>query len=276
MIQEQDIIKAIDTLGLAGKDVCIHASIRAFQTNIDGGMEMIIGAFLSKGCTIMAPTFTYQYEARPAQPYMPERNGAGDYTYFLSREYEDTADVFSVNSKAISVEEMGVFSKQVLDDNSSYRGNHALNSFTAIGPHAKSLTEDQSAKDVYAPFRQLVENNGFILLMGTTLSSATIIHYAEQLAGRTLFIRWAYDKNKQLIPLFTGGCSDGFGKFESILKNVEMETVVGKSVWHCYNARDMVELCAAAIRQNPQITHCNNSHCERCNDAILGGPLLNV
>lgn len=29
---------------------------------------------------------------------------------------------------------------------------------------------------------------------------------------------------------------------------------------------------AAAIRADPQITHCGNPDCERCNDALLGGP----
>ncbi|NML21524.1 AAC(3) family N-acetyltransferase [Pseudoflavitalea sp. G-6-1-2] len=248
--------------------------MRSFQTIVDGGPEMIMHAFLQTGCTILVPTFTYQFEAKPIPPYMPERNGAGDYRYFLSKKYDEPNSLFSTDGKEISVEEMGVFAKCVLDSNASLRGNHPLNSFTAVGPDAKRLTERQSPMDVYAPFRQLIEDNGRILLMGTGLDSATIIHYAEQLAGRQLFIRWAYDNNKQVMPVQTGGCSDGFNNIEKILQPIETKTIVGGSIWRSYDAGEMVKLCVKEIIRHPQITHCDNPDCERCNDAIAGGPII--
>jgi hypothetical protein len=34
-----------------------------------------------------------------------------------------------------------------------------------------------------------------------------------------------------------------------------------------------VELAAAAIRDRPDITRCARPSCERCEDALLGGPV---
>lgn len=272
MITPNDISTAIEELRLSGKTICIHAGMRSFGTKISGGAEMIVNTFLNKHCTILVPTFSYHFQARPVPPYMPEQNGAGDYSYWLSEDQADPDTVFSANSKELTAEEMGVLSKHILESGNSFRGNHPLNSFTAIGPNAYDLIKDQTSSDVYAPFRKLIEKNGEILLMGTDLRSATIIHYAEQIAGRKLFIRWAFDENKKVIPVRTGGCSDGFSNFENILKKIATQTIVGKSVWQCFNAKEMVELCAAEIRKNAAITHCADIHCERCHDAILGGP----
>lgn len=275
MIEQQDLIRAIEQLGLKDAEVCIHASLRSFGEPVNGGAKTITDAFLSCGCTILAPAFTYHYQVKPIPPYMPQRNGAGDYTYFLNGSYDDTGQIFSITGKDISTQEMGLLPEYILSQQESHRGNHPLNSFTAIGPKAKKLTENQNPTDLYASFRTLTDDNGFVLLMGIGLDKATIIHYAEQLAGRTPFMRWALDKAYNVIPVFTGGCSDGFENFEGILKNTASEIEVGKSLWRCYKAKDITRLCANEIIRNPHITHCANSQCDRCNDALLGGPVLN-
>jgi len=70
-----------------------------------------------------------------------------------------------------------------------------------------------------------------------------------------------------------GGCSDGFGNFEPILSPLMKERKVGESLWHVFPAKDALELAARAILKNPGLTHCGDSNCERCNDAIMGGPI---
>lgn len=61
---------------------------------------------------------------------------------------------------------------------------------------------------------------------------------------------------------------------QSILEKSETKTIVGKSIWRCYKARDIVDLCVKEIVKDPQLTHCGNTDCERCNDAVLGGPII--
>ena len=192
----QDFTNAIKDLGINNSEVCIHSSMKSFGANIKCGIEGLIKAFLDQNCTIMVPTFSDIYEAKPIKKYMP----AGDYSYFYEKTYNDT-EPFDITSKEITVEDMGIFAKYVLDDERSIRGNHPLHSFTALGKDAQKLVKCQTNKDVYAPFRQLYEDDGYILLIGVGLNSATVIHYAEQIAGRQPFIRWSYDKNKNVIPI---------------------------------------------------------------------------
>ena len=272
-LQVSDFYNAIEVLGISGSDVCVHSSMRSFGGKIEGGIDALINAFLEKKCTVMVPTFSDMYEAGPVEAYMPEQNGAGDYSYFYSKVYGPKMQ-YDVSSKEMTVEDMGVFAKKVLDHADSVRGNNALNSFAALGVNAKTLVEGQTNEDVYAPLAQLCKNDGYVLLMGVGLDGATIIHYAETVAGRIPFIRWAYGEDFKVIPVSTGSCSVGFGNFTQLLKPYTKEVTVGNSKWICCKANDVVDVCVNAMRVNPQITHCDDPKCSRCNDAILGGPIL--
>lgn len=271
ILTSSDIRNAIAALGLQGCDICIHSSMRSFGEPVPGGTSAIIDAFLSENCTIMVPAFSDMYEARPIPELMLPQNGAGDHSYFLDREYEPIAP-FTTASREITTEEMGAFARDVLRHPGSVRGSNPLNSFAALGGHAERLVSGQTAANVYAPLAQLCHDDGFVLLMGVGLTSATIIHYAEQLAGRTPFIRWAHDLAGNVIPVSTGSCSEGFGHFDEILTPYAKTVIVGTSRWTCFRARDIAAVCRDAILHDPMITHCGDPDCSRCNDAVLGGP----
>lgn len=271
MIQTKEIRSAIDAFSLENTEICIHSSMKSFGDEIEGGINGLVDTFLSKNCTIMTPTFSYEYMQNPTEKYMPKRNGINYSNAF--NPLCDRSKIFHPDSKSISVDVMGLFPMCVLDNPNSIRGNHPINSFTAIGKYAQRLTMTQTPQAVYAPFQQLIDDDGYILLMGVGLDRATIIHYAEQLAGRTLFIRWANDQDGNVIPIPGGGCSSGFINFEPLLKK-RKQVRVGNSLWQCYKAADMVDICKKAIIEKPQITHCSNPECLSCNDAVLGGAMI--
>ena len=274
-LNQLDFENQIEKLGLQNKSVCIHSSMKSFGVKIECGIDGIINAFLNKSCTILTPTFSYDFEAKPIEKYIPNQNGIGDGSYFFKRELP-TPKYFTPKTKDLSTEDMGLFPKTVLENSKSIRGFHSLNSFTALGKNAKKLIEKQTNHNVYAPFEQLLEDDGYVLLMGVDLTSATIIHYAEMLAGRKLFVRWAYDKDLNTIPVLVGSCSEGFNKLQNVLDNYKKEIFIGKSRWICYKAREIVEICKQEIKKNPQITHCDDENCDRCNDMMLGGPIMNA
>src|SRR5262245_33094712 len=64
MTSRCDVLAAIDVLGLGGLPVCLHSSLRSFGT-LDGGPDTLIDAFVSSGCTLLVPTFSYHYEQPP-------------------------------------------------------------------------------------------------------------------------------------------------------------------------------------------------------------------
>ena len=261
------IANAINQLNLTGKPVCIHASLRSFGCHVDGLLE----AFLDAGCTVMVPSFSDLYEAPPVPELMPECNGAGDYSYFWEKEYAD-AGMYSPATNELTVEEMGIFPQMVLQFPERIRGNNALNSFAAVGPLAHALIDGQTNADVYAPLKALYDMDGYVLLMGTDLCSATAIHYAEQLAGRAPFVRWAKGEAGDTVPVRAGGCSEGFEKLQPLLKPFEQQYRAGDSLWRVYRVRNLVDVCVSAFRADPYIAHCDDPDCSRCNDAAKGGP----
>lgn len=263
-----DAVQAIDHFGIAGKPVCIHAAMRSFGARMEGLLE----AFLDCGCTVMVPSFTDMFEAPPVAQWMPPQNGAGDYSYFYSKEYADVG-VYTPACNKLTIEEMGAFVAMVLAEPDRERGNNALNSFAAVGKLAQTLVAEQTNEDVYAPLEKLYALDGYVLLMGVGLDSATAIHYAEQVAGRQPFVRWARGE-QGTVGVRAGGCSEGFEKLAPMLKPYEQQVTVEKSLWRCYRIRDLVDTCVKAIREDPHITHCGDPDCSRCNDAVLGGPIL--
>ena len=148
------------------------------------------------------------------------------------------------------------------------RGNHPLNSLAAVGPSARELIAGQAPLDVYAPFRELARLNGYVVMMGVDLRTMTALHLAEQMAGRTLFRRWASDYGGAVVEAECGGCSRGFNGIEPALRPVERRETVGNSLWRIFPIADALERASAAIRECPEITRCAVGGCE---DGIEGG-----
>ena len=271
MITKEDIKTATRGLGLGNQCVCVHASLKSFGTHVDGGAPAVINALLEEGCTVMVFAMSYSYACCPPAHLRPARN-ATDYAWLETRTY-DASKIFTPESNEMDQEGLGLIPHALVNMPSRKRGNHPLNSFAAVGPLAEDLVSGQTALDVYAPLRKLCELGGHVLLMGVDLNKATLIHYAEQVSGRALFVRWANNARGEPDYCHTGGCSAGFTNFAETLKPVEKNALVGSSLWKCFPARDMLERCAGAIRKNPAITHCGNPGCERCNDAVAGGPV---
>jgi len=270
-ITKQQLCAGIDALGIAGKDICVHSSMRSFGAPLENGADTVIDAFLEKGCTVMVPAFTYDYEAvMPAEPII-ERNGI---TPAWLPDPDAPRKVYTVDTTDISAYDMGAFPKAIVHRKERVRGNHALNSFAAIGPDAQALIGGQTNRDVYAPFRELCEKDGYVLMLGAGLHSCTLIHYAEQLAGRELFIRWAYDENDNVFPVAEGSCSEAFEVFADALKPYAKEVMVGKSRWVLYKAKDILRICTEMIKKDQNITHCHDPKCCRCPDAVKGGPIV--
>lgn len=132
---------------------------------------------------------------------------------------------------------------------------------------AEELISEQSPDDVYAPLTALVEHGGYVILMGVGFESLTFIHLAEKMAGRNLFRRWAKDTNGNIIQAEVGGCSAGFSKTSDAVSPILEEVTVGDSLWKVFEAKKLLQITTQAIRQPPNLTHCDDPSCERCNDA---------
>jgi aminoglycoside N3'-acetyltransferase len=266
----QDVRQALRGLGLPGRAVCLHGSLRSFG-HVVGGAVAVVRAFLDEGCTLLVPTFSSVFEVAPPPHLRFERNG-WDYSappaQRRSPESVYTPEVPDIDR------DMGAIPLAVVARPGRVRGNHPLDSFTAVGARAAELIAGQAPLDVYAPLTALIRMDGFVLLMGVGLERVTLLHLAEKEAGRTLFRRWANDQHGRPMAVEVGGCSEGFGNLEPHLRQAVRRISVGQSRWTLLPAGQVLAYAAAAISAHPRITHCGVGACERCNDAVKGGPIL--
>jgi len=263
-----DIQHALRSLDLSGCCLCVHSSLRSFGW-VEGGARAVVDAVLAEGCTLLVPTFT-EFQVSPPPHRRPARNG---YDYSQGAAGGNTSALYSCDMTEIAEEDMGAIPAAVLRMPQRVRGTHPLCSFAAIGPLAHNLITGQAPLDVNAPLRALAETDGFVVLMGVGLEAMTLLHLAEQWAGRALFRRWANDPEGRVVEVETGGCSNGFHALESLLSPLMREAQVGDSRWRVFPAQGVLEAASGAIRRDPMITHCGVSPC-RCDDAVLGGPIL--
>jgi aminoglycoside 3-N-acetyltransferase len=235
----------------------------------------VVDGLLAEGCTVMVPTFSYGFSVRPLPHQRPARNGTG---YRFPPDEPDASDgahrVYRPDSNEISRAEMGAIPAEVLAIPGRVRGNHPLSSFSAVGPLAAELISGQAPLRVYAPLQALADRGGFVLLMGAGLRRLTLLHCAEQMAGRNLFRRWVNGPDGRPMEVEAGGHAGGFPRLGPALAHLERRDRVGASEWLVYPVRETIEAAAEAIRRDPSITHCGDAGCERCNDAVAGGPIL--
>jgi aminoglycoside N3'-acetyltransferase len=267
----EELRRVVRELGIALSPLCLHSSFKSIG-GVEGGPRTLIDAFLLEGCTLLVPTFTDHFQIPPPVGMRPARNG-WDYGS-RPRGTVEGRPVYSADTFEISAEDMGIVPATIVGLPERVRGNHPLNSFTAIGPLAEDLALGQNGLDVYAPLKRLAEGGGWVVLIGVGLTRMTLLHLAEQQAGRNLFRRWARGADGQPVMVAVGGCSEGFGNFEPVLAPLARERRVGRSLWRALPVQELLEAARRAIQEDPAITHCGDAACNRCNDAVLGGPVI--
>jgi aminoglycoside N3'-acetyltransferase len=268
-VTRADIDTAIRDADLGGRAVCVHSSLRSFG-KLEGGADTLIDAFLDRGSTLLVPTHSWGFATNHQPGMRPVRNG---WDYSMNVAAPVFRGVFTVESDAID-RNMGAIPRTVLARPGRRRGDHPLASFTAIGPRAADLIDGQNGDAVHAPLRALAEHDGVAVLIGVGLTRMTLLHWAEQVAGRVQFRRWALDPDGRTLMVASGGCSEGFDRLASVLAPIETDLQVGASSWRRFPAVEVVRRTADAVRADPGVTHCGLRSCSRCNDAAQGGPIL--
>lgn len=270
-VTQSDVNRAIKAFGLEHKPICLHSSFRSFGP-VAGGPQAVINAFLDAGCTLLVPTFSHEAFAIAPPAHLQVAHNGWDYGYQPSRPARPQT-IYTPECSDIDAD-MGALPAAVLAIPEHVRGDHPLNSFTAVGSLARTLVSIQRPEHVYGPLEHLSELGGFVILAGVGLTRMTLLHLAEAQAGRTLFRRWALGSDGKALAAETGGCSEGFKKLAPALAPYVRHAQVGPSHWHLFHAAEVLEVAAEAIRADPAITYCDDPACERCRDTLAGGPNL--
>ncbi len=270
VVTAHDIRAATREIGLVGRPICVHVSLCSFGW-IEGGAASVVEGLLAEGCTVLAPTFSYRFGNMPS----PGMRRWAQNAWQEERSWDDTearALVYRPDSQDIDQRDMGAIATALLGMPGRGRGDHPLNSFAAVGPLAAELIAGQTPMDVYAPLKALVERDGAVVLMGVGLDKMTLLHLAEERAGRRMFRRWANGPNGQPMEVAAGGDSAGFPNLGPALDPFASERRVGASRWRAFPAGATLDAATRAIRAHPAVTRCA-ADCLECRDAIAGGPV---
>jgi len=233
--------------------VIVHASLSAIG-EIRGGAEALLGALLPATGGIMAPTFTYKTMIIPEVG--PPDNAI---LYGSGKDRNRMAEFFHHDMPADPM--MGIFPEMVRRHPSAQRSNHPILSFTGI--HVEHALEAQTLEDPLAPIRVLTEQEGQVLLIGVDHTVNTSIHYAERLAGRKQFVRWALTpQGVRECPGFPG-CSDGFEQSSSHLAGITRTVKLGSATVRLISLIPMIRTLTDLIRKQPEALLCHKSD-ERC------------
>jgi len=252
----RDLYTALRKLGLDRKrPVIAHASLSAFG-RVTGGAVTVVGALISISDSLIMPAFTYKTMVIPEVGPLGNAidYGSGMYTNRMAQFFHPDMPVDRL---------IGSIPEALRCYPNAGRSSHPILSFTGL--NARRFLEAQTMTEPLAPIRRLHEEGGWVLLLGTGYTVNTSLHYAERLAGRKQFLRWALTPMGAAACPGYPGCSDGFNELEPDLASVTRRVQIGNALVQAVSLADLVQAACARIADDPYALLCARSDCERCN-----------
>ncbi len=255
MLTSRDFVTGLHKLDIDGaRPVIAHASLSAFG-KVHGGAETILGALISSFNTIIMPTFTYKTMVIPEVG--PPDNAL---TYGSGKDANRMAEVFSPGMPADRM--MGVVAEALRVQAGAQRSLHPILSFAGL--NAGEILGSQTVGEPLMPFRKLIDDDGWVLLVGVDQTVDTGIHYCERLVGRKQFVRWALTSQGVVPCPGWPGCSDGFDAVAPHLDGVVRKVEIGEGVVQAIPLVSLVDTVCALIRADPLALLCGREDCPRC------------
>jgi len=252
----RDFSGAFRQLGIPPESpVLVHASLSSFG-NVRGGADTIVGALISSFSKVVAPVFTYKVMIIPEVG--PPDNGI---KYGSGKDTNRMAVFYTPDMPADRM--MGVISEKIRQHPDARRSMHPILSFCGIG--VDDILEAQTIEKPLAPIQILAREKGWVLLMGVDHKVNTSLHYAEFVAGRKQFIRWALTLTGIVQCPGFPGCSDGFEALAPELTAITRSVKIGPAQIHALPIPDMLEIAIRTLRENRLALLCDRTDCERCN-----------
>ena len=272
-VNQKEIENALRDLGLEGKDIAVHSSLRSFGHAV-GGAQAVVDAFINVCSTILMPSFCELGRTNPPQDDRPIQNGwdYNGYTRDSDGLIPFDPSTFNANSE-INIAEMGNIPAAFLKTKDTKRSKHPSVSWAAHGPFAEWYVSGHEANNPNYPLKKLLEKQGFVILVGVGLSECTAIHLAEEIAGRRAFIRWVLFADGTIHRVREYGCSDGFNNLLPYLEDNANKLTIGECSVMSFPIKTLIDATVDIIKANPKITLCGQQTLCRCQDSVKGGPI---
>ncbi|MCJ7529735.1 MAG: AAC(3) family N-acetyltransferase, partial [Anaerolineales bacterium] len=105
--------------------------------------------------------------------------------------------------------------------------------------------------DPLAPIGVLAESQAYVLLVGVNHTVNTSIHYAEKLAGRKQFLRWALTPAGVVACSGWPGTSSGFQQIAPHVEAITRRVQVGQSEIQAIPLVELINTAKALIEADP-------------------------
>jgi len=258
MVSYRDLASGLKKLEIdPARPVIIHASLSAFG-EIRGGADTFLGALLATFQKVMMPSFTFKTMVIPE--FGPDNNGV---IYGSGKDINKMADFFYPD---MSVDPLiGDLAEALLLHPDSQRSIHPILSFTGI--NIPNILKSQNLTNPFEPIRTMMDEKGWVILAGVDQTVNTSIHFAEQLAGRKTFTRWALTIHGVTeCPNFPG-CSDGFNKAQAWFSSFTKSVSIGDAKIIALPLMNVIQTVKSHIQKDAKGLLCSRKECPRC-DAV--------
>lgn len=250
-----ELRSAFESLNLARTPIIVHAALRPFGP-IPGGAETVLKSMFDVFDSIIMPTFTYNTMVTPQVG--PPNNGI---SYGRDQDNNKRAETFRPDMPPDKM--MGILPRMLLEQESVRRTSHPILSFG--GYNADDILLTQTLYDPFAPIGALAERGGWVVLINVDHTVNTSIHYAERLAGRRTFIRWALLESRAVeCPNFPGD-SSGFQAIEEHVRAGTRRVDLSDGFIQALPVAGLVNVVQRLIKKQPLALLCERLDCERCN-----------
>lgn len=270
MITVRELLAGFGALPIRGQAVIAHGSFKSLG-QVQGGPRVVVDALVKTCGSLIMPTFTYQ---TMVTPLVGPPNNALDYAAEernrTRRDGVGTLDALPFRHDTPADEEMGILAETLRQHAAANRSFHPILSFAGV--NADFALGRQTIYDPFAPIGALAEKNGWALLIGVDHTVNTSIHYAEKLAGRKQFVRWALTRKRIVqCPNFPGD-SAGFEEIAQYLEDDLVAVTIGEARIQAVQLNSLFDKVKLLLKQDPLALLCQRSQCVRCNEIRKSKP----
>jgi aminoglycoside N3'-acetyltransferase len=245
-----DLAQLLAPLELHDNNVIVHATLSSFGST--GVTPLLICEALIESVgptgTLVMPAFTYTD------------------TLFV----DGTAPV-AFRPESPVCPEVGVIAETFRTLPGVLRSSHPSHSFASYGRHARDVLSTQRDNNPLGPIKKLNLLQGYVLLLGAGLRTATVCYLAEEMAPFRYLQRGsglrmnASGFEERVVLEIVPGCGRGFEQLES---RIDAEQVLSaplpSGTARKLPIRYLVRLATDALQDDPLVFVCDRTDCRSC------------
>jgi aminoglycoside 3-N-acetyltransferase len=256
VISYRDLANGFRQLDIPSHEPVLAHISNSVLTEIRGGADTLLAALLATVDNVMMPTFTFQ---TMVVPRTGPTNNALEYG---AQDQEASAEVFTEYLPCSP--EMGETAEKLRNHTQARQSHHPILSFSGVGVDV--ALNAQTLSEPWTPIQKLSEMNGWVLLFGCDQTVNCTLHYAESIAGRKQFIRWALTEEKVAECPHFPGCSKGFNALDSSLKDSTRQSVIGITLVRAFSMQNLINYTVDILQKDPAALLCSQKDCVYCSE----------